>query len=202
MAKKNKTKQKKSSVGTQGPSQSADSYSGPIVPVTMVKEIDTGVRLLGDIATLVTTAGGVNSNVYSSDPTSMNQWANASAEWDEYRTLAIEVTHVPRNRRNQTLSVAYAASIGFTITVIDMNNTAALASGAAAAQYASAEIHSASDIVHREARAQGRNPMTYSPVGSSPTYFFAIKTFTDLCNASTDIGIYWVRRLVQFRGTT
>ncbi len=202
MAKKKKEKKSKQNYAEVGPSQSANAYNGPIVPRPMKRQIDTEMRLFGDASTITASAGGVDVTVYGSDPTSSTQWSASSSNWDEYRTLAVKIQFVPANKRNQTVSVAYAGSVGVLWTVFDLNNITALASVQAAAEYASAEFGSASDGHTRELRAEGKELMSWNPTTGGPTYNMYIKTRFENCNASTVIGYMWTRRLVQFRGTS
>jgi len=197
-----KAKKQEKNLSEKGPNDTVGAYNGPLLVPRAIRQIDETCRNLCAAAAATSTGGGVYDGVYSSDPTSLTDWASISGEYDEYRVLAIEVKFLPYNRYNQTVAVAYALSNGVGFVVLDMNNTTALTSVQNASQYASAKFISSSDPWQHEVKAATRNLMTWQPTSSQPTYFMAIKHYITGINVSTAFGVIWVRYLIQFRGTT
>lgn len=197
-----KEKSSKSQAGDAlGPSDSASTFSGPIMPIERVRGTDKFVRLLCDYAAISTNGSGVYAVAFSSDPTSMTQWANMIGNVDQYRVLAIELVFEPQNRYNQTLSVAYAGAIPVIMTVLDYNSAVALSSYQVAAEFASCRMKSLADAWERSIRATGLDLMAWVDTNNAPTRVMSIKTYVTGANASTTVGHAIVRRLIQFRST-
>lgn len=184
-----------------GPSDSADRYNGPIQSPGAALQIDSAIRTVSTVASQTTNGTGVLASVFQTDCSAISQFTGISADYDEWRCLGLKIEFVPVNKNNQTLSVTHALDIGIGFSVSDMNNTTALAALADASEYASAKFHSMADCWEHEWRAEGRNLMTWNPVGSGPTYFGAIKIYSTANIASQVIGYVFQRWLVQFRGT-
>lgn len=184
-----------------GPPNSAESYNGPVILAPMVKQIDTFDRVLTDSVNVAATAGGVYNTVFQTDPTSMTQWANMVGNVDEYRVLGMRVHFVPVNKRNQTLAVAYGAGVAPVVTVIDNNSVVALSSLQVGCEFGSHKLHSFADSWTVEAKATSKNHMLWVDTNNSPTYVFSIKTYSTGNFASISLGVAFVTRLIQFRGT-
>lgn len=185
----------------EGPSDNATTFGGAIMPIERVRGTDTFVRLLVDSVTVSATAGGIYSTVFSSDPTTMTQWANMSGNVDQYRVLAMEWLYVPVNRNNQTLSVGYGAGVGPFYTVLDYNSVVALTSAQVAVEFASCELTTAAEKIHRVIRATGLDLMAWVDTNNVPTRLMGIKTYSLDNFASIKMGYSLIRRLIQFRST-
>jgi hypothetical protein len=184
-----------------GPGDDANEFTGPIVPIERMRGTDTFVRLLSDTSAVTVNGSGVTSTSHSSDPTGMTQWANMIGNVDAYRVLALDLEFLPVNIYNNTLSIANASALGTYFEVVDMNSAVALTSGTVACEFASMKAHCGGTPWRRVARAAGRELMTWNDTNTSPTYLFAIKTYSSGNTASITLGQYVIRRLIQFRST-
>lgn len=185
--------------GNSGPGIDADYYSGPMLSTSRIKGLSTMDVVLCDNVNVSATAGGLYTTVFSSDPTTMTQWAAASGNSDGYRVLALSVTFSPINKRNQTLSVAYGAGVANCYVVLDYNSTVALTTQQVAAEFESCEIHSFSDNWSRKIDAEDRELMAWTDTNVAPSRLMSIKTYSTGNFASIALGNCLVRRLVQFR---
>lgn len=186
-------KGKKKRTSEAGPGDQVQAYSGRINVPRAPRQMDTILRNVTTMTSQTSTAGGAWLPVFQTDCSAVAQFTSEAAEFDEWRCLGMELRFVPVSRYNLLSGVGVA--------VADMNNVTALASIQAASEYASAKPFCATDPFEFNWHAEGRNLMTWQPVGSGPTYFGAIKIYSLNHPASTLIGYVFLRWLVQFRGT-
>ncbi len=185
-----------------GPGDNASGYLGPVSVPRGPRQADTVVRtctlMVSPVATLAVWAQS-----FSSDPTSATDWSQINTAYDEYRVLALRVQFTPRNRYNNTLSVANAGVIGVGVVAEDLNNTTTFTTMQQAGEHASARLINGADPWEATVHAQGKNLMTWNPTSGGPTYFMAVKVYTDgWTSGITTFGVVMVRWLVQFRGTS
>jgi len=186
-----KSKKKKNSEA--GPGDQVQAYTGRINVPRAPDQMDRILRNVTTMTSQSSTAGGAWLPVFQTDCSAIAQFTAEAAEFDEWRCLAIEIRFLPVSRYNLLPGVG--------VVVADMNTVTALASLQAASEYASAKPFCATDPFEFNWHAEGRNLMTWQPVGSGPTYFGAIKIYSSNHPASTVIGYVFCRWLVQFRGT-
>jgi len=140
-------------------------------------------------------AGGVINSVFGSFATSPAAWTNAIALFDEYRTLGMEVCYVPNDRYNRGVSV-YTAPL---YTVTDYDNSAALASYAGAASYASMRPRSLDVPWRHKALMSGVENSLFINTNAPVSTIF-VKLYSTGLTVSTAYGRILIYLRIQFRG--
>jgi len=172
-------------------------WLGPIILPNSRGNTNTVKVNIGATATVVSTAGGVINNVYSSDPITSSGWANNSAVWDEYRVLGFKISFYPHDR--------YAPGI-LTVTrpmaiVSDHNGNAAITSWNEALTYESGyKMGNSGDPWSKEIRMKDLGEGVFINTASSPANAYYVKLYGDTVTASTTYGRVIQTYLVEFRG--
>lgn len=177
-------------------------YTGPVILPGNITGTRTVLVNLHNTFQLSSNASGViNDSIGTSGVTGAFDWTALSANWQEYRVLAMMLDFSPSNRYSKTSTIAGA--IG---GVIDRtNNVTALSSWATAVAHSSFRFLSLeSPWTERESiqpmvwKASAPEEMSYaSTSGSSATAYF--KLWADGLTVSTSYGRYRVTYLVEFR---
>jgi hypothetical protein len=96
--------------------QDALRYNGPVILRGMSQALTDLVITLNYTTTLVSTAGGVISTVFDTDPTLAPEFSDYSSLWKEYRCLATEIEFSPDL---QYQSVSPGKTIGCALQRVD-----------------------------------------------------------------------------------
>lgn len=175
-------------------------YRGPIRTPAERGNIRTRQISLQLIGTVVTSAGGLNADVYGSNPAGGTGWASLAAVYDEFRVLGMELRYVPTARYNRPVGVAEVPMA----VVIDHDNATALASYhgvvPAADAYESVTLQGIEDPWTRVARLSDFNEATYQNT-NAPASTFYIKTFYQSGTAAAaELGRFLLVWKIEFRG--
>lgn len=174
------------------PDVTALSYSGSLrTPAEQTVIMD----LLQDTA-VVSSAGGVLSDVLSDIPTGSPDWASAQALFAEYRVLAMSVDFIPNIDGGNVAATLYAPYY----VVWDATSAAVpLASYTAAVNYPISKHFALNRPWSLSHKMTGVEEATFVAL-SSVVVDYTFKTFATGLTASTPYGRLLVRWKVQFRG--
>ncbi len=182
------------------PSNQVAIYRGPLRLPQSVQADDTVTVQLGYAGTLTTSVAGGLATVISasSQATSSVDWSSYANLYSEYRILSMDFHAEPWNKYNQPTSTVLAP----VISVVDRQNSTALASVSAAAAVGSAQIHPPSSSIRRKARMVDFGEASFVDISSTPASndIFYIKLFSSGNTASTNVYDYLTILMVQFRG--
>jgi hypothetical protein len=170
MGKRNKSSKK--NVGGK-PSISTVSYHGPIKKKSDEENTDTIVNVLCFDSAATASGTALNPTFSFYNPSNCTDWSDFSASYDQYRVLGVRLEYTP-NASTANFANSYAPIA----TVVDRDTSTAIASYAAADNYASLEMHVLDRPWHREwhmettADAQFFNTQSV-PAGSGAFKMFA-----------------------------
>jgi len=201
-----KGKGSKRSLASQGPSEVALAYHGPIWTRKFRENRNMVVVDLQAEGFLTSSAGGVLNNVYTSSSATWANFGTWAGLYDEFRVLGMQLEFFPNNRYSK---VTTTCTPGF--GVVDHADSTPLTSYAAALAYASNRVLSIEDpwtdrseyrgssVPSLIIRMDGAEEAQWLPTSSTSSYL-AIKIYFSGLTASTSYGLFLLRGLVQFRG--
>jgi len=139
-------------------------------------------------------ASGNWSYITSDNPNGDSNWSTSASFFDEYRTLATELTFYANTTSGGNLST-YAPIV----SVVDMDNSASLTGYTLAAQYSSVKNHRGNQDFKVVAYMSGSENAGYLST-ASPASRYWIKLYSSGNSASITLGRIHIRHWVQFRG--
>jgi len=170
-------------------------YKGPTQKRNDKTASTLSTVVMVNTSTISSSAGGVISNVFSSDPTVSENWADASGLFDEYRVLSMQIKYFPNDRYDPGLTQHQRPLI----VVADHNGNATLSSYALAANYSSSNIRSTGDPWTKSLNMEGVGEATFVNTSTSPSDLFYIKVFSSGLAVSSEYGRFFQYYRVQFR---
>jgi len=197
---------KKKALASEGPSETALKYTGPIWSARMRENRNMLVVDLQAQGALTSTGGGVINTTWTSSSSTFPNFAAYAGLFDEFRVLGMHLEFFPANRYSKSTTICMP---GF--GVVDHADGTALTSYAQAATYASNRILSLEDpwtdrseyrgssVPALKIRMDGVEEAQWLPTASTSAFIF-IKLYFNGLTASTDYGMFILRGLVQFRG--
>jgi hypothetical protein len=183
-----------------GPPERAIVYTGPIVTAAAKKAQDTEVVTLFLDEAITSSAGGVIGTSFTSDPTvgAPSGWAAWSARFREYRVLALEVEFCPPFVNAVQENVINAG----TFPIYEVEDRAAGTSPtsyAAAASYASLQMHPLNSRWKRRMDMSSTDEAQFSSTAGSPAAPFYILWHADTVGATVSIGRARLAYVIQFK---
>jgi hypothetical protein len=160
-----------------------------------LKETKLTTEVLNYITTLSSSGAGVINSVFSNSPSAAGGWSNLASSYDEYRTLAIEVSYRPDDRYNRGVSVSTAPIY----VVIDHDNNGALTTQTQASQYSSVKQFSLDDPWKIRCGMSDVAEGQFINTGSPASQYF-VKMYCGGVSLSATYGDIMVSYRVQFRG--
>jgi hypothetical protein len=144
---------------------------------------------------LTSSAGGVVSNVFTTNPNTAINWSSFAGIYDEYRVLALHIEYLPSNRYNKSNATLVAPGY----IVIDTDDTGAITVRNDAATYTSKKFVSLEmpwSMTYRMSTTENSQFITTaSPISTS-----CFKLFFDNLTAAAFWGSVALTYVVQFKG--
>jgi len=170
-------------------------YSGPIVPQQYKKMKDIREEIMRLDTDIIASGGGVVANVIGSNPTAYTNWTQASAMYDEYRVLGMEVHFEPYQIYGSTSLNRSPMYI-----VNDRADATALTSYSNALEYSSVELRNSGKRWTHTIKMSGAEDAQWTPVSTGVSTLY-VKVYAGVLTPSVAIGRTATTLLVQFRGT-
>lgn len=186
------------------PSVTALVYNGPTrVPLNgRIPAQESEVTMLVNTGTVISSAGGVISDVYDSwsQVIAANGWTQNEQLFAEGRVLSMDLEWIPWNPNNQNLA---AVTVNAPIwSVEDRANATALAATTDATGFATTvQLHPNGKKFRRTMRMQGTGESDFHSVASPPTAEnrMYVKLYSNGNSATTTYYTFVNRIMVQFR---
>ena len=190
----NNSNKNKSSEGGSNPPANALNYSGPIQTMKEKNEASLIAVCITNSANLTSDGAGIIDLVIGDSPAGAPDWSSWSAIYDEYRVLGWEVSFIPANQYTK-LSTVCQPLLG----VIDRADGTALSAYTVAVQYGSVKDLSLENKWKLTTKLAGSTEEAQFSRTGAPSTKTWMKFFANGLTASTNYGLYIVRRRVQFR---
>jgi len=196
--KKRVAAKKKAANKNRGGNSNADTmtrYTGPVAVRGANRQAQITTKEMHQAFQFNSTGAGVFSTVFGSRPDTCSSWAGFAAVFDQYRTLAFELTFMPDNRYSKTTTTCLPMLI-----VSDRDDATALTSLAAACSYDSVKMVSLEDPWSYTMKMDGIEEAAFLDT-ASPANTFYIKTYVSGLSLTTGYGLVLLTYRVQFRAS-